>query len=65
MTEPVEELCTCGHMLDTHLHFRRGADCGICGSDLCPRFTSSSADPAATGGVAARLQRLVRRIARR
>lgn len=31
-------MCRCGHDRETHKHFRRGSDCGVCGSVACPRF---------------------------
>ena len=31
----LSRLCRCGHPQMAHLHYREGADCGLCG---CPRF---------------------------
>ncbi|MGX6605278.1 hypothetical protein ACWKSP_24545 [Micromonosporaceae bacterium Da 78-11] len=31
-------LCVCGHQQPAHQHFRRGADCALCGPSLCPRY---------------------------
>jgi hypothetical protein len=34
-------VCTCGHDAEVHQHWRRGSDCGTCGSWKCARFTRS------------------------
>lgn len=58
MSDPV---CTCGHMLDTHQHFRPGTDCGECGKVVCPAFTLRvvpDARPAPQTGLSSILARL-------
>ena len=30
--------CACGHVADTHQHYRAGSDCGTCGRETCPRY---------------------------
>ena len=31
-------ICTCGHSLTVHKHYRRGRDCGVCGAVECAKF---------------------------
>lgn len=38
MTPTVVEPCACGHAREAHEHYRRGSDCGACGSEACARF---------------------------
>ena len=33
------DICSCGHPREGHHHYRRGTDCGICGSEICPSFS--------------------------
>ena len=36
--------CRCGHSAAMHEHYRRGSDCGICGSRTCRRYRRGPAD---------------------
>ena len=36
--EPAVGLCVCLHPKAAHEHWRRGTDCGICGSDTCRAY---------------------------
>ncbi|UQX87865.1 hypothetical protein M6D93_16385 [Jatrophihabitans telluris] len=38
-----DPLCACGHSAESHRHFRRGSDCGRCGSRLCGRYQAFGA----------------------
>jgi hypothetical protein len=31
-----QELCRCGHVVEVHVHYRIGEDCGTCGRKVCP-----------------------------
>lgn len=33
--------CECGHAREVHAHYRTGTDCGMCGAQLCARFTAT------------------------
>jgi hypothetical protein len=35
---PVVAPCVCGHGRDAHEHWRRGSDCGACGSGVCAAY---------------------------
>ena len=48
----VVDPCTCGHAREAHEHYRAGADCGVCGADMCAAFR-----PAERTGVLRRLFR--------
>jgi hypothetical protein len=36
----VVDPCTCGHAKAAHEHYRKGADCGVCGAATCAAFRS-------------------------
>jgi hypothetical protein len=36
--------CECGHVHDTHEHYRSGVDCGECGAAVCPSFRAARDD---------------------
>ena len=35
VAEPVVAACVCSHPRSAHEHYRRGADCGVCGPSVC------------------------------
>lgn len=47
-TEP----CRCGHSAEAHEHFRRGADCALCGPAQCSSFRRAVGTGASVGSLA-------------
>jgi hypothetical protein len=39
-----EDLCRCGHPRGAHEHYRRGSDCGVCGSAICAGFSATDGE---------------------
>lgn len=40
--ETVVDPCACGHAREAHEHYRRGSDCGVCGSVECAEYRRKS-----------------------
>ena len=38
-------ICRCGHDRHLHEHYRRGTDCALCGSAVCPRYRPDRGRP--------------------
>ncbi len=38
VADAVGSPCRCGHPADAHRHWRRGSDCGRCGSETCAAY---------------------------
>ena len=45
MARFAQSACGCGHNRAAHEHFRRGSDCGACGSRLCANFHAATPYP--------------------
>jgi ethanolamine ammonia-lyase large subunit len=41
--------CVCGHVKEAHEHYRRGSDCGICGSAICGAYRAAQSHPVTDG----------------
>ena len=56
-TEPV---CKCGHSRGSHLHYRKGTDCGVCQNGECTRFRRSTPRVAVLSSLLKSITRVLR-----
>lgn len=47
MRHKPEGQCQCGHLAEAHEHYRKGTDCGVCGTASCGAFTAATSPPEA------------------